>query len=160
LKNGLAETVMNEKPSYTNGGNENGRGKNPRRVLLELGGKWAIKCFDGCFTNQRLIGSYVHSRMWTKYYGGFIFWGCRLFDYLVTIPLTNRRGLRPPTDLEQILKSDKRNFAWNYQDLKTIEFTGKRGTWGQFLANVEFLDGKKQIVCYNRKDGSELSRLT
>jgi hypothetical protein len=98
--------------------------------------------------------------MWTKYYGGFLFWGYRLFDYLVTIPLTKRRGLRPPTDPEQILRSDKRNFAWNYQDLKTIEFTRKRGTWGQFLANVEFLDGKRQIVCYDRKHGSELSRLT
>jgi len=126
---------------------------------LELGGTWAIKCFDGYFTNQRLIGSYVHSRIWTRYYGGCIVLGYRLLDYLVTIPLTKRRGLRPSTDPEQILKSDKRNFSWNYQDVKVIEFTRKRGTWGQFLANVEFLDGKKQIVCYDRKHGSELSRL-
>ncbi len=127
---------------------------------VELSGRYLIRCYDAYFTNQRLIGSYVQSRTWTRHYGGFLFWSYRLFDYIITVPLTKRKGVKPPTDPERILKSDKRNFAWNYQqDIKAIEFKRKRGTWGQYLISVELMNGKQRIVCYDRKHGSELSKL-
>ena len=127
---------------------------------LELGDWKCINCFDTYFTDQRLIAYYRESRMWTRFYGGFLFWGWRLFDYLITVPLTKRKGAPTSTDLEQILNADKRNFAWNYQkDINAMEFKRKRGTWGQFLIEIELKNGKKQIISYDRKQGIEISRI-
>ena len=127
---------------------------------IEAAGGGIIRYYDGYFTNQRLIANYTESRMWTKWYGGCLFWGWRLFDYVITVPLTKRRGMKPSTNPEEILKSDKRNFSWDYQkDIKSAEFKKKRGSWGQSLIQVELINGKPKIVCYDQKQGKELAKL-
>lgn len=127
---------------------------------IELGGVLLLKCYDGYFTNRRLIANYTEGRTWTKYYGNFATWGYRLIDFVITRPLTKRRGVKPSTNPEEILKSDKRNFDWDYQkDIKSAEFKKKRGSWGQSLIEVELLNGKKQIVCFDRKQGNEIAKL-
>lgn len=129
------------------------------------------KLFDAYFTNQRLVGSYIEGRAFTaKFRGlptrgcsgclfGWALWPLHLADYLIIIPFTKRKGERLSTDPEQILKADKRNFAWNYKDIKAIEFTKKNIVWGQYYIKIELLNGKPQIFGYDRKHGKELSKL-
>lgn len=127
---------------------------------LELGDWKCTSCFDTYLTDHRLIANYRESRMVTRFYGGFFFWGWRLFDYLITVPLTKQKGTPTSADTEQILKANKRNFAWDYQkDINAIEFKRKRGTWGQFLFEVELKNGGKQIISYDRKQGFEISKI-
>lgn len=132
---------------------------------LELGTRTLQKLFDAYFTNQRLIGSYVEGReFFPKFRGApgcitIIAWPFYLADYVIFTPLTKRKGERPSADPEQILKADKRNFAWNYTDIKAIEFTKKNIVWGQYYIQVELLNGKPQIIGYDRKQHNELLKL-
>ncbi len=129
---------------------------------IEIGGGQLVtfRCYDAYLTDQRLIANYRQGRTWTRWYGGIVTWGYRLFDFLVTGPLTRRPALKDTSSPEVILGADKHNFAWDYQkDIRSLEFARRRGSWGQYLVNATFTSRPQCMICYDPKHGRELAKL-
>lgn len=129
---------------------------------MDVTGRGGIKCYDVFFTNRRLIGSYVESRLFFSRFRGLgcILWGYYLVDSAIVAPLTRRRGDRPTTDPEQILKSHKNNFAWRYQeDIKAIVFKRKGIVGAEPYIEFGFLNGKPAVVSYKREKRLEIIKL-
>lgn len=119
------------------------------------------RCYDVYFTNQRLVASYIESRMFPRFWGhGCILWGWYLLDYTIVAPLTRRRGEMPSADPEQILKADKRNFTWHFQDdIRAIEFKRKTGAVGPPHIEIELINGKRNILFHKKEQRNELIKL-
>jgi hypothetical protein len=119
------------------------------------------RCYDVYFTNQRIIASYLESRMLTRFWGhGCLLWSYYLLDYIVVAPLTRRRGEKPTADPEQILQADNRNFAWSFQDdIKAVRFKRKTGAVGPPHIEIELTGGQRNVLFHTKESRNELIKL-
>jgi hypothetical protein len=128
---------------------------------IETIGKGLYRLFDAYYTDQRVIGNYREGRaFFTKFYGpGCVLWGYRFLDYAIVLPLTRRKNFSTSKDPEEILKSDKRNMYISYKDIKSATFKRVRGSWGQYMIQLEFPVGKPQRINYDPKQREEVIKI-
>jgi hypothetical protein len=128
---------------------------------LDLRGTWAFTCYDVYFTNKRLIASFLENRSMSRFWGHKVLMaGYNIADAAIIAPLTRRPDEISAMNAEEILKADKRNFAWDYEkDIKVIKSKRKTGLVGPPHIDIELTNGKHNVFIQDRERRSELTEL-
>ena len=115
-------------------------------------------CYDVYFTNQRFIADYKEKRLLPRFWGfGCILWPYYLIDFVIVAPITRRKERGSSTIPEQILKSDRRNFACSFsKDIQRVKFSKR--VVAPFI-DIKLSNGHNKKVFYPKQYRDELIRL-
>ena len=123
---------------------------------------WVYDFYDMYFTDKRIIANLVGHGGYARARGkiGTLFsWG-GVLEYGIIRPLAKRKEKGPFLDAEQILKVDKNNFAWDYQnDIRSIKFRKKTGLWGPPAMVVRLVQGKEKLCVFRKEHFDNLKSL-